>query len=69
MIRATPLGDRSEEQTVRRIAALARLELSAQEVEVFGAQLASVLAAFESLAGAPVDHVAPPSAPGSRAPR
>ena len=41
---------RSEREAVRRIAALARLEIRADEEQQLGADFASILAAFHSLA-------------------
>lgn len=53
---------RSEREAVRRIAALARLEIDAEEEERLGAQFASILDAFRSLSELDV----PPAAPEPR---
>ena len=63
MIPAIPVGDRSEEETVRRIASLARLELTPKELGTLGSELASVLAAFEALSRVEVAGIAPMISP------
>jgi aspartyl-tRNA(Asn)/glutamyl-tRNA(Gln) amidotransferase subunit C len=44
---------------VRRIAALARLDIGAEEAQVLGGQFASILVQFEVLSGLDVEDVEP----------
>jgi len=64
MIRRSSVGDQSQEDTVRRVAALARLELTAEETRRLGGDLAHILSAFRALEQAQVEGVAPLAAPG-----
>ena len=59
MIPASPVGDCTEEETARRLAALARLELSPEEARALGGQLAGLLQAFRALESVSVEGVAP----------
>lgn len=49
----------TDAETVRRIAALARLDIDADEARVLGRQFASILAQFEVLTGLEVEGVEP----------
>lgn len=55
---------RIEREQVERAAQLARLELSEDEAERFGAQLSAVLEAAAKLQELPIDGVEPSAGPG-----
>nr|ALS89609.1 gatC: aspartyl/glutamyl-tRNA(Asn/Gln) amidotransferase, C [uncultured bacterium] len=57
------MAQRLSEADVRRIAELARLELSAEEVELFSKQLTDILAYADALQQADTTGIAPTSHP------
>ena len=56
------------EESVRKIAQLARLKLEDQEIAMYGQQLSSILEKFQRLAKVPTDNVAPLVTPTEIAP-